>query len=149
MDDLLKAPATEVFSDSSDEGNALRCGVYIDGVLIWKLFDGMMPHPHALIIHHHPFLPVLIEKYGADEPDELYDEDADAADEKWVDKHFRKSMEIEISLMMGSVSTHLFHLSAPHTGKQATGGGKRQGPESDAVLNCPCCFSTLCMDCQR
>lgn len=26
---------------------------------------------------------------------------------------------------------------------------KRQGRKSDAVLSCPCCFTTLCIDCQR
>ena len=35
------------------------------------------------------------------------------------------------------------------TGKEATRHGKGKGPETDAVLNCPCCFTTLCMDCQR
>lgn len=53
---------------------------------------------------------------------ELYDEDADAADEKWVNKHWRK---------------------------ETTQAGKKAGPQTDAVLNCPCCFTTLCMDCQQ
>lgn len=25
----------------------------------------------------------------------------------------------------------------------------RQGRESDAILNCPCCFTTVCVDCQQ
>ena len=25
----------------------------------------------------------------------------------------------------------------------------KPAPESDAVLNCPCCMTLLCMDCQR
>jgi hypothetical protein len=27
--------------------------------------------------------------------------------------------------------------------------GKRRGRVSDAILSCPCCFTTLCIDCQR
>ncbi|KAJ7954589.1 E2F-associated phosphoprotein [Quillaja saponaria] len=26
---------------------------------------------------------------------------------------------------------------------------KRRGPDSDAVLSCPACFTTLCLECQR
>lgn len=37
----------------------------------------------------------------------------------------------------------------PTPGKEATRRGKGKGPETDAVLNCPCCFTALCMDCQR
>lgn len=58
------------------------------------------------------------------EPDQLYDETADDADEAWVQRHYRR-------------------------GKGQGKGGKGKGPETDAVLNCPCCFTTLCMDCQQ
>ena len=28
-------------------------------------------------------------------------------------------------------------------------GSVRDGRESDAILSCPCCFVTLCVDCQQ
>lgn len=60
------------------------------------------------------------------EPDELYDEQADDADEAWVNRHYRKEAT-----------------------RRTTQGKGQQGKGSDAVLNCPCCFTTICMDCQR
>ena len=45
-------------------------------------------------------------------PAEFYDPDADAKDEKWVDK-------------------------------------LRKGHHSDAILSCPLCFTTVCVDCQQ
>lgn len=97
------------------------------------------------------------------EPDELYDEGADDADEAWVNRHYRKSTSslCDGGIMHGSrvgvvdrqitkpvLTDHLLGLSV-HAGKEATRGGTSKGPETDAVLNCPCCFTTLCMDCQR
>ncbi|KAI5074623.1 hypothetical protein GOP47_0010584 [Adiantum capillus-veneris] len=32
---------------------------------------------------------------------------------------------------------------------QAWAERKRKGRKSDALLSCPACFTTLCMDCQR
>lgn len=55
-----------------------------------------------------------------DNIDELFDPEADDDDENWVDEK-RKETEVE--------------------GKKCK--------KSDAVLNCPCCFTLLCLDCQR
>ena len=34
-------------------------------------------------------------------------------------------------------------------GAPAAAGGVAAMPKSDAVLNCPACMATLCLDCQR
>ncbi|GLD96622.1 hypothetical protein PINS_up005305 [Pythium insidiosum] len=56
------------------------------------------------------------------EPDPLYDDDMDDADEKWVQTNLRA--------------------------RQREGERGKEG-ETDATLCCPCCFVTVCMDCQR
>lgn len=58
--------------------------------------------------------------------DELYDENADEEDEKWVNKHWRRGKALPTQQ-----------------------GNAAAAPSTDAVLNCPCCFTTVCMDCQR
>jgi len=59
--------------------------------------------------------------------DELYDEDADEEDQKWVNKHWRQGQAL----------------------LSQQGNAAAAAPSTDAVLNCPCCFTTVCMDCQR
>lgn len=51
--------------------------------------------------------------------DYFYDSDLDESDEEWISK------------------------------KRVACRKLNQDSQSDAVLNCPCCFSLLCMDCQR
>ncbi|BFZ07268.1 hypothetical protein BsWGS_10307 [Bradybaena similaris] len=61
--------------------------------------------------------------------DLLYDPDMDDEDQKWVDRQ-RQS----------------------HRGPSAGGakkGKKSKKPNSDALLDCPACMTTLCLDCQR
>ena len=108
-----QAAAQQVFSDSSDEGMSCE-----------EEYAQAQHHPFFihLCTHLNTNICMYIEKYGPDEADELYDEEADEADAKWVDNHWRK---------------------------EATQQGTSQGTETDAILNCPCCFTTLCMDCQR
>ncbi|XP_054470132.1 E2F-associated phosphoprotein isoform X2 [Anoplopoma fimbria] len=63
----------------------------------------------------------------------LYDPDEDDRDQAWVDAKRRQY----------------------HSRKRPAGGSRsqpRQNPgllSSDAVLNCPACMTTLCLDCQR
>ncbi|GKY93937.1 hypothetical protein MPSEU_000360600 [Mayamaea pseudoterrestris] len=57
--------------------------------------------------------------------DDLYDDQADLEDEAYVNRHFRTHVG-DSNDNAASTTTH-----------------------SDAVLSCPCCFSTVCMDCQR
>ncbi|KAG7509690.1 hypothetical protein JOB18_002091 [Solea senegalensis] len=64
----------------------------------------------------------------------LYDPDEDDRDQAWVDARRRRYMS--------------------RKRPAATGGGSqprrpRALPSSDAVLNCPACMTTLCLDCQR
>ncbi|RUS75331.1 hypothetical protein EGW08_016920 [Elysia chlorotica] len=56
--------------------------------------------------------------------DLLYDPDMDDRDQKWVDKQRLK-----------------------HGSK--AGGKRGKKPNSDALLDCPACMTTLCIDCQR
>lgn len=58
--------------------------------------------------------------------DLLYDPDADDEDQKWVDEQRQASV-----------------------GAANAAAGNRKPPQSDAVLNCPCCMTMLCLDCQR
>uniref|UniRef100_A0A8D0C3I5 E2F associated phosphoprotein n=1 Tax=Salvator merianae TaxID=96440 RepID=A0A8D0C3I5_SALMN len=64
--------------------------------------------------------------------DELfYDPEKDKRDQEWVDKRRRG-----------------YH-SARSAQPQAQQGQLPAIPNSDAVLNCPACMTTLCLDCQR
>ncbi|XP_012937391.1 tubulin polyglutamylase ttll6 isoform X3 [Aplysia californica] len=62
--------------------------------------------------------------------DLLYDPDMDDEDQKWVDRQ-RQS-----------------HRNILGVGK-STGKKKKKMPNSDALLDCPACLTTLCIDCQR
>ena len=61
--------------------------------------------------------------------DLFYDPESDARDQEWVDEHRRKDYNQSNETSFGSGSNPL--------------------PTSDAVLNCPACFTVLCLDCQR
>merc|ERR1712126_521804 len=58
----------------------------------------------------------------------LYDPQKDEEDQVWVDD-VRRSYQM--------------------AGKKPTLPGVQKLPNSDAVLNCPACFTVLCLDCQR
>ncbi|XP_028613319.1 E2F-associated phosphoprotein [Grammomys surdaster] len=58
----------------------------------------------------------------------LYDPEKDNRDQAWVDARRR--------------GYHAFGLQRPRQKQQPV-------PNSDAVLNCPACMTTLCLDCQR
>ncbi|XP_052041820.1 E2F-associated phosphoprotein isoform X1 [Apodemus sylvaticus] len=58
----------------------------------------------------------------------LYDPEKDNRDQAWVDAKRR--------------GYHAFGLQRPNQKQQPV-------PNSDAVLNCPACMTTLCLDCQR
>ncbi|XP_063803944.1 E2F-associated phosphoprotein isoform X2 [Pseudophryne corroboree] len=61
--------------------------------------------------------------------DLLYDPDEDDRDQEWVDARRRSYRNIR---------------------KQRPNQTKTQAvPSSDAILNCPACMTTLCLDCQR
>ncbi|XP_040476757.1 E2F-associated phosphoprotein isoform X2 [Ursus maritimus] len=57
----------------------------------------------------------------------LYDPEKDNRDQAWVDAQRR--------------GYHGFGIQRPHQ--------QQPVPNSDAVLNCPACMTTLCLDCQR
>ncbi|XP_015271884.1 PREDICTED: E2F-associated phosphoprotein [Gekko japonicus] len=61
----------------------------------------------------------------------LYDPEEDKRDQEWVDRQRRRYHNIR---------------SAQPEGNQARLSAI---PSSDAVLNCPACMTTLCLDCQR
>lgn len=83
--------------------------------------------------------------------DELfYDPSSDAKDQAWIDKKRRKSY---------GESTALPPPSPKGSKEASTSGAVQQNssgstsstplPSTDAVLNCPACFTTVCHDCQR
>ncbi|XP_060118081.1 E2F-associated phosphoprotein [Heteronotia binoei] len=64
----------------------------------------------------------------------LYDPEEDKRDQEWVDRQRRRYHNIR---------------SARPEGKQKESKRLPAIPSSDAVLNCPACMTTLCLDCQR
>ncbi|XP_019734355.1 E2F-associated phosphoprotein [Hippocampus comes] len=62
----------------------------------------------------------------------LYDPDADERDQAWVDARRRG-----------------YHRKRPTTLAHSRRLQPKSLPSSDAVLNCPACMTTLCLDCQR
>eukprot|EP00656_Telonema_subtile_P013582 TRINITY_DN1689_c0_g3_i2.p1 TRINITY_DN1689_c0_g3~~TRINITY_DN1689_c0_g3_i2.p1 ORF type:complete len:111 (+),score=21.76 TRINITY_DN1689_c0_g3_i2:107-439(+) len=62
------------------------------------------------------------------EKDEFYDDKVDQMDEAWVRKN---------------------RASAPPLHPTVTRVAAAAGHQSDATLNCPCCLTTLCYDCQK
>jgi hypothetical protein len=77
--------------------------------------------------------------------DLLYDPESDAKDQAWVDKRRRKYFSAATA--GGSSTSTSSSPSAPSP--PAPTNNKQPLPTSDAVLNCPGCFTTLCLDCQR
>jgi hypothetical protein len=74
--------------------------------------------------------------------DLLYDPDMDNEDQHWVDEQRQRQH--------GSSSSQ--SASAGQQGGARDKRGKKSNssvPTSDAVLDCPACMSTLCIDCQR
>ncbi|CAL8303481.1 unnamed protein product [Boreogadus saida] len=61
----------------------------------------------------------------------FYDPEEDDRDQAWVDSRRRA------------------YSRRPGSGKSRSGPGLPGLPSSDAVLNCPACMITLCLDCQR
>lgn len=61
----------------------------------------------------------------------MYDPDMDDADQAWVDAQRHRYRGIKTCRGVG------------------LGLSKPLAPVSDAILNCPACMSTLCLDCQR
>ncbi|XP_072284357.1 E2F-associated phosphoprotein [Pyxicephalus adspersus] len=61
--------------------------------------------------------------------DLLYDPDEDDRDQEWVDTQRRRYRNMQKKRQ-------------PHTQQTTL-------PNSDAILNCPACMTTLCLDCQR
>lgn len=69
--------------------------------------------------------------------DLLYDPDMDDEDQRWVDRQRQRQHGQRGDSLAGD-------------GDMRRMGGKRKGATStDAVLDCPACMTTLCIDCQR
>lgn len=63
----------------------------------------------------------------------LYDPDEDDRDQAWVDARRRRYQSRQ----------------RPAAGSQSQPRQSQGLPSSDAILNCPACMTTLCLDCQR
>lgn len=71
--------------------------------------------------------------------DELfYDPEEDQRDQEWLDSHRAKHSAISSSIS-----------STKERQKSLRESSKLKTPQSDATLNCPCCLTLLCLDCQR
>lgn len=90
----------------------------------------------------------------------LYDPDEDDRDQAWVDARRRLWETLEESLIdkisCPKNSRRLFVVLRRYNGIRRAATGSQQQPHqsqalpsSDAVLNCPACMTTLCLDCQR
>lgn len=109
-------------------------------------------------------------------PDELFDENADDEDEAYVYKYMRGGTNEDVRVRRaaatspgaavrareasGDSGASSSTAAAPMSTSQAEASGKASSSaleqakmlkprSSDAVLSCPCCFSIVCMDCQK
>ena len=65
--------------------------------------------------------------------DLMYDPDMDDTDQTWVDRQRH--------------NRHFY--GGCQNGGKVTTGDQERSKKSDAILNCPACMTTLCLDCQR
>jgi len=82
--------------------------------------------------------------------DLLYDPNSDAEDQKWVDKQRRKYCRQTLPPPPGFKKNPDSNMDIG--GPSSTSSTPQEDiplPHTDAVLNCPACFTVLCMDCQR
>lgn len=80
--------------------------------------------------------------------DELfYDPNADEEDQEWINKQ-RKTCKKFLSPAKQSPQTPKSILK-PTTSEPVPKVEKYTDARTDAILNCPCCMTMLCMDCQR
>ena len=83
------------------------------------------------------------------ETDELYyNKNLDDEDEAWVYKHLRSGQEepVTVRRQVSSASTAAASAGDTTVTEQVNMLKPRY---SDAILSCPCCFTTVCMDCQQ
>lgn len=83
----------------------------------------------------------------------LYDPDMDDEDEKWVLKQrqeHRMKVQQRQSTRNSSDTSQNQGTSSPTESKSKVLKQKvKKVPSSDAILSCPACMTTLCIDCQR
>lgn len=86
---------------------------------------------------------------------QMYDPNMDDEDQAWID-NIRRQYQTQAQRLFFSLSCY-FTINRPSTLLKPFFSSKRSsGSEapatasgSDAVLNCPACFTVLCIDCQR
>jgi len=101
--------------------------------------------------------------------DLFYDPESDARDQAWVDRRRQKCHVKNTSTNSSGTNVPAVSNTTPngindssstsaktnpippnHSKPSTSSSGKNTSlPNSDAVLNCPACFTTLCLDCQR
>jgi E2F-associated phosphoprotein len=79
-------------------------------------------------------------KYTDD--DQLYGANLDDEDEAWVYQNLRSGVAETVSVRRKVNGKH-------HQQQQLEQAKLLRPRDSDAVLSCPCCFTIVCMDCQR
>ena len=90
------------------------------------------------------------ERLSRVQPDELYDPTSDDRDQRLLEAEHRQPTPAPLPLLIPSI---IYVQGIAHAALLLCAlccvGLPRSGRVSDAVLSCPCCFTQLCLDCQR
>ncbi len=78
----------------------------------------------------------------------FYDPDMDTEDENWINEQRKtcKKMTVQKAEKSAEEQFDVLRPSASEPKKLET---IYSGAKTDAILNCPCCMTLVCMDCQR
>ncbi|XP_072031486.1 E2F-associated phosphoprotein-like [Amphiura filiformis] len=83
----------------------------------------------------------------------LYDPDIDDENQKWVDKQRQKYRNQQATKpppkKMDANNADTSSKTENGTDANSSSVAVPKQPKSDAILNCPACLTTLCLDCQR
>ncbi len=79
----------------------------------------------------------------------LYDPNIDDENQRWVDKQRQKYRNQQTKNQPHDKTTGTDPCSHNNDGNASSSSSVPKQPKSDAILNCPACLTTLCLDCQR
>lgn len=107
-----------------------------------------------------------VTKVKNENADNLYSGDMDGEDEAWVYKHLRGGTEEIVNVRRRTIAKGKAHCAKSKSNSGESAGSFHSKVDddwmydaeqirvlkprnSDAILSCPCCFTTVCMDCQQ